>query len=169
MTAPDGRKFTQAQWFDYSKEHNYDTSGEIYCTIEGFKFNVHGYCFNPHTIDIALPDERTYVMVRTFKTYLPPQYKTTVWAFSNYSMNCNGGGSTILTEAATEKDAIVAGLRSAISGLERDIEWLENAVANAKRYDSESVPHYTKKINRTRKMRDLVIIELEKNLQYTLF
>lgn len=127
------RAFTFGEWCDYLKEHP-DSTSETVLTINGFEFNVHGYCRNKQTaVRKELPGGRQWFEV---KVYQAPQGKEPgnplVWHYDNgYTLqNCGGSGGS--GEAETRDGAVEAGLRKIIEQLERQADWYDRKTGEAK-------------------------------------
>ena len=177
MTAPDGRKFTSKEWFDYLKAHPGSTEEPYRCEdgtvyeCDGFRFNVHGCCRNPHTFRIE-PDggriagQRVYCDCRTYRQ-MNRKLGKVVWYFNTFSIGCsvNVFGYTEDDEAGT----ILYGLRkareSAMQKIDRCKRAIENMRINGLEYDSG----YPAEMARERKMLKLIEEEIENRMQLTLF
>lgn len=174
MTAPDGRGFTFKEWCEYVGSGKdlepYRTADGSIFNVEGFTFNAHGYCLNPHTIKIAEPDGRTYVEVRTYRRYANKDNTLPVWYYSLFSINCDAHGFGAMVPSATEKQAVITALRQAIKSIKNKIEWLEHVI-EAEKASGFDARHstYPACLEHNRRMEQLVLQELDKQLQLELF
>lgn len=127
------RAFTFGEWCDYLKAHP-DSTSETVLTINGFEFNVHGYCRNKLVaVRKELPGGRQWFKVEIYQAprgNRPGEPLT--WHYSNDYTLQNCGGSGGYGEAETRDGAIEAGLRKIIEQLERDADWYGRKTGEAK-------------------------------------
>ena len=177
MTAPDGRTFTFSQWCDYLKAHPGSTEepyrcedGSIY-ECDGFRFNVHGCCRNPHVFRIE-PDggriagQRVYCDCRTYRK-MNEKLGKVVWYFQTFTIGCNG--SVFGYTEDDEKGTILYGLRKAREATLQKIEWCKVAIENERINEVEYDTGYRAELARERKMLKLFEEEIENRMQLTLF
>lgn len=181
MVAPDGRTFTFDEWCQYLKEPGHDTgepyrtpTGEIF-EVDGFRFNVHGCCLNPHKFRLAPPGERMdgclcYCDFRTYRKSVSRQDRRIVWWFSTFDMNCSCSayGHLDPDDRDDENDCILTGLRKCIESIDNGVAWYDAAIENAKRNDCGDTT-YPPSRRRALKMKALILDEIDKRTQLTLF
>ena len=130
---PLNKDFTFEEWCAYLKAHP-ESSSEPVLTINGFEFNVHGYCRNKQmAVRKELPGGRQWFEV---EVYQAPRGKEPgeplTWHYSNDYTLQNCGGSGGFGEAETRDGAIEAGLRKIIEHLERAADWHGRNTGEAK-------------------------------------
>lgn len=130
---PLNKDFTFEEWCAYLKAYP-DSSSEPVLTINGFEFNVHGYCRNKQmAVRKELPGGRQWFEV---KVYQAPRGEEPggplVWRYDNSYILQNCGGSGGYGEAETREGAVEAGLRKIIEQLERQADWYGRGTSDAK-------------------------------------
>lgn len=111
---PLDRAFTFKEWCDYLHEHP-DSIDEPVYEEEGFVFNVHGACLNPHKVHVAI-NPQCYYDLRTF-------IKQGNWNFGLFSINSGAHGFGPVEGG--EQDAIRAGYAAALVSIRKSLEWAE--------------------------------------------
>lgn len=181
MTAPDGRTFTFQEWCSYLKEPGHDTgdpyrtiTGEIF-EVDGFRFNVHGYCLNAHKLRIAPAGERIdghlcYCEIRTYRRKVSIQDRRIVWWYQSFEIgcSCHAYGHLSPDGPDDESDAILAALRSCIGALDRGVEWYDRAIEVSIINESGDTT-YPSSRRRCLKMKELILQEIDNRTQLTLF
>lgn len=146
MVAPDGRTFSFDEWRAYLKEpgHTVDDAyvgmdGKVF-DVDGFRFNVHGTCLNPHVLLIAPEGKRLggtlcYIELRTFRNWRTRSAgdREPVWYVYSFSINAPQGSLLRMTPDDTEQDAIVTGLRHLRTRAEQGIKWAKAGLESARR------------------------------------
>lgn len=177
MTAPDGRTITLQEWGAYLDAHPSDVDepyrrqdGRIY-EVDGFRFNVHGVCLNPHTIHIAPEGDRIggvlcYIDIRTYRKAYSIDDRRVVWWCSDFSMNAgfHAFGRLSPDDPDEEREIIVRGLLNGIESQSALMEWLEKMIENE---DVESGRRT--ELARVKKMRELAASYLDQYRQLSLF
>lgn len=127
------RAFTFKEWCDYLKEHP-DSPCETVLTINGFEFNVHGYCRNKLVaVRKELPGGRQWFKVEIYQAPRGDKPgEPLTWRYSNDYTLQNCGGSGGFGEEETKDGAIEAGLRKIIEQLEREADWYGRKTSAAK-------------------------------------
>jgi len=174
MMAPDGRTFTFKEWCDYlDKYEDFAECGEAYVgmdgkvfDIDGFRFNVHGCCLNPHVIMVG--DRQLGFDIRTFRKWISNSDRRPVWYFNNfgYGHSCAGGYGHV---EGDEDDAILEAIRTAIRHIESRLEWYEKADAMDREAWGYDTMGYGANIARCKKEIALAREEYDKRCQLTLF
>lgn len=168
--AHDGRTFTFAEWVEYLKDHD---TGDVYRTVEGFDFNVHGACLNPHVITIN-PKKRLngilcYYEIRTYRREVNLVNRNIVWWYDVFSMNCGAHAYGPTNPGDTEEDAIRKALEVSAESIKKHIAWYERSI----KADIEAWGHptmgYGSDLARDRRMLDLTREEYDNRIQLTLF
>lgn len=181
MTAPDGRRFTFPQWVEYLKQHPdsvdeaYKTeSGEVF-EIDGFRFNVHGVCRNPHVITVKPENgvakaNHCYYLLRTFRKWISMKDRRVVWWVDSFSINSGAHcyGHLSPEDPDIEEDAILTGFRKIRESQLTQIAWYQRAI------EGEAVNDITDTGYRTslacvRAMLKLTEDEIESRMQLSLF
>ena len=171
--AQDGRTFTMDEWAAYLKEHD---SRDVYRTVEGFEFNVHGVCLNPHIIVVGPPEKRLngimcYFDLQTYRRErgrvdLDPEI---VWHYKTFDMNCGAHAYGHMEPGATEKDAILKCLQVAAESCKSKLEWYENADARHRINWPEEPTMYGAPAERCRRMLEYMREEYDRQTQLSLF
>lgn len=179
MTAPDGRTFTFAQWAAYLKEPGHTPNdeyigmdGKVF-DIEGYRFNVHGVCRNPHVLLIAPEGKRLggtlcYIELLTWREWRSLEDRTVVWKVSSFSINAPQISIVCMSPEDTEQDAIVAGLRALRESALRGIEWEKRALESA-RINGITDTTYGGELTRYKYFLRLIDEQLEEKVQLKLF
>lgn len=181
VTAPDGRTFTFTQWAAYLKEPGHTPNDEYIgmdgnvFEIDGYRFNVHGVCRNPHVLLIAPEGKRLggtlcYIELRTFRNWRKCSAgdREPVWYVDSFSINAPQISQRSMSPADTEQDAIVAGLRALRERALRGIEWAKSALESA-RINGITDTTYGGELTRYKYFLRLIDEQLEESVQLKLF
>ena len=177
MTAPDGRTFTFAEWCAYLESPDHDTHvpyrtqyGDVF-SVDGFVFNVNGYCLNPHVIHVAPEGDRmdgqlTYVEIRTFRKWYSLKDRRPVWWYSAFHIGCDAYAFGRLSpdDSDDERLAIVRCIQGSTKSLLARIAWYDDAI---KKTEEETT--YPASRRRNRKMVALLRDTMEDYVQLSLF
>ena len=179
MTAPDGRTFTFEEWCAYlNDEDDHDVNdpyigmdGKVF-EIDGFRYNVHGHCLNPHKFRVGPPGDRVagilcYYDVRTYRNWKSLEDRRPVWYADTFEMNC--GAHAYGFVEGDEYDAILECLRQARKNIIRNIEWNDRAIENHKLSGDPTPCTYSGDKMRSQAILKLTDMELEKRMQLSLF
>jgi len=172
MTAPDGRTFTFKEWCDYlDKYKDFSECYEAYVgmdgkvfEIDGFHFNVHDHCLNPHVIMVG--DHEVGFELRTYRKWICLLDRRPVWWWDIYGFGMTGA-SGFGYVMGDEADAILAGIRKAIKGMKEREKWYEHALECWE--DDGHNMGYAASLARCRRGIALAREEYDKRCQLTLF
>ena len=181
MVAPDGRTFSFDEWCAYMKEpgHTVDdeyvgTDGKVF-DVDGFRFNVHGSCLNPHVLLIAPEGKRLggtlcYIELRTFRNWRNRSAgeREPVWYVYSFSISAPQIPLLRMAPEDTEQDAIVTGLRHLRARAEQGIKWVKECLESAKRNGITDTT-YGGELTRYKYFLRLIDEQLEEKVQLTLF
>ena len=124
---PLDRSFTFAEWCDYLKAHEGDSS-QVVATFGDWKFNVHGVCLN-RRLAVRKFINRTGAefSVETFQSPAGRKLGNPLaWNFSAHYSDGTGGGSAGWGEVTgDENDAIKAGLEKVAEAYDRSVRWYQ--------------------------------------------
>lgn len=167
-TTRGGKTFTFEEWAAFlDKYPDFQECDLAFESFEGFDFNVHGHCLNPHEIKIG--EDKYPNPVAWLRTYIAPHHLhgPLTWWFECYSLRCGCHAYGRVSLDQDEKDAKVAGLRKMRESLISHIAWLDKFISYAQDSNSDS----GHKADKERDERMLAAVEnaLENEIQYTLF
>lgn len=172
MTAPDGRTFTFKEWCEYLKQPGHDVyseyvgaDGKVF-EVDGFRFNVHGSCRNPHRIMVG--DHEVGFELRTYRKWVSLKDRGVVWWCDIFGYGTTGAGGFGYVEG-DETDAIIEGLRHAIRAMEYRAAWYERAIKAERESGQEWHMGYESSLARCRKGIALAREEYDKRVQLSLF
>lgn len=179
MVAPDGRTFSFDEWAAYLKEPGHTPNDEYIgmdgnvFEIDGYRFNVHCVCRNPHVLLIAPEGKRLggvlcYIELLTWREWRSLEDRTVVWNVRSFSLNAPQISTIMMSPADTEQDAIVAGLRALRERALRDIEWKKRALESA-RINGITDTTYGGDVTRYKYFLRLIDEQLEESVQLKLF
>lgn len=173
MTAPDGRTFTFDEWVEYLKQPGHEASdeyigmdGKVF-DIEGFRFNVHGVCRNPHRFWVG--DKKAGYEVRTFRNWVSRADHRVVWWFQLFGYRGSPHGFGHLDPEGSEEDAIIKALNAAAQSLQGSIGWYEKALERERENEWDSHMGYQSELSRYKLVLSLTRQEYDKRCQLTLF
>lgn len=173
MTGPDGRTFTFSEWVDYLREPGHDTcdeyigmDGKVF-EIDGFRFNVHGVCRNPHRLMVG--DKKVGYEVRTYRKWISLDDRRVVWWFQVYGYGANANGYGHIDPEGTEDDAIITGLQAASISIKSRIDWYEHAIAMEKASGVDMRMGYEANLTKQRLALSLTRQAYDERCQLTLF
>lgn len=172
-TGPDGRKFTFKEWCNYLKEHE-DSIDEAYIgmdgkvfEIDGFRFNVHGVCRNPHRLMVG--DMKTGYEVRTWRKWISLDDRRVVWWFQVYGYGADANGYGHIDPEGTEDDATITALQAASISIQGRIDWLEDAIKKEKIWGLDRNMGYEARLTRQKLAMSLTKKAYDERCQLTLF
>ena len=172
-TGPDGRKFTFKEWCNYLKEHEnsaYEdyvgSDGKVF-EIDGFRFNVHGVCRNPHRLMVG--DMKTGYEVRTWRKWISLDDRRVVWWFQVYGYGANANGYGHIDPEGTEDDATITALQAASISIQGRIDWLEDAIKKEKIWGLDRNMGYEARLTRQKLAMALTKKAYDERCQLTLF
>jgi hypothetical protein len=182
MVAPDGRTFSFDEWDAYLKEpgHTVDDAyvgldGKVF-DVDGFRFNVHGSCLDPHVLLIAPEGNRLgstlcYIKLRTFRNWRKRSAgdREPVWYVDSFSINAPQISLLRMTPDDTEQDAIVTGLRHLRTRAEQGIKYVKAGLESARRNGITNTTSYGGELARYKYFLRLIDEQLEEKVQLTLF
>ena len=130
-TAIDGRQFTLKQWGEYLDAHpNNEDLHEPYISVEGFDFNIHGYCINAHVLRVN-PEQfvngiRCYYDLRTYRRFVSLTDRRVMWWYDLFEIGCGAHGFGWVE--GDETDAILKGLHAAAVAIEKHMQWHQRSL-----------------------------------------
>lgn len=173
MTAPDGRTFTFEEWCEYLKQPGHSVEdeyigmdGKVF-EIDGFRFNVHGVCRNPHRLMVG--DRKVGYEVRTYRKWISLDDRRATWWFQVYGYGANANGYGHMPFGASEEDAVLRALDAAARSIQGRIDWYEDAIKKEAESGVDRNMGYQANLARQKLALSLTKQEYDKRCQLSLF